>query len=83
MKSLLNFRCGILEQMPDSIALRTWEGDLAFSMLEERSIRLAARLHRFWGANALIALPFQFDYLIALHACMRSQVAAFPIDIST
>jgi acyl-coenzyme A synthetase/AMP-(fatty) acid ligase len=76
-----SWRC-IAAADPGRTALQAPDGSLSFSRLEERSLRLSALLHTHRGCNALIALPFSSDYYVALLACMRSKVAACPVDLA-
>jgi acyl-coenzyme A synthetase/AMP-(fatty) acid ligase len=82
MKSLLESWLDILGTEPDRIALQVRDGDVSYSRLEDRSLRMSALLQIHRGCNALIALPFSSDYYVALHACMRSKVISCPADLT-
>jgi non-ribosomal peptide synthetase component F/acyl carrier protein len=82
MKSLHESWLDILTDAPDHIVLQTSEGGLSNIQLEQQSARLSARLQAYSGCNALVALPFSFDYFVALHACMTSMVTACPVDLT-
>jgi acyl-coenzyme A synthetase/AMP-(fatty) acid ligase len=82
MKSLYESWLDILTDVPDHIVLQTSEGGLSNIQLEQQSARLSARLQEYTGCNVLIAVPFSFDYFVALHACMTSMVTACPVDLT-
>jgi len=82
MSKLYESWLGILAAAPDHIVLHSVEGGVSISQLEARSNRLSTRLQSHSGCNALIAVRFSSDFYVALHACMRSNVTACPVDLT-
>ena len=82
MKSLIETWLENVAHQPDAFAIKCAEVDLTYIAFERSSKLLAARLRKYRGCDAVVAMPFGPEYFIALHACMRAGVTSLPLDLS-
>ena len=69
---------------PDGVAIEGPERHLTYAELSQVAIRAAGALHRLGvraGSRVALELPPGEDFVIALHGCLLSGVAAVPIDL--